>query len=112
MWSSRPSGPEITVPAYVDPIRPFARARIAIVTDFLSGLGGTERYTARLAQLLEQLGARVKVWVAEPLTSRVWADLLTAQGIPIRAAGSLHSVPKRGRAGRGRSPPAGPTSSS
>lgn len=64
---------------------PASGTHVAIVTDFLSGLGGTERYTATVAEALVMDGAAVEVFVAEPLRDTVWHDLLMGRGVAVHA---------------------------
>lgn len=61
------------------------RTHVAIVTDFLSGLGGTERYTATVAEALVAHGAAVEVFVGEPLRDATWHDLLIGLGVAVNA---------------------------
>ncbi|MGH3322147.1 MAG: glycosyltransferase [Streptosporangiaceae bacterium] len=67
-------------------------ARIVILTDFLSDLAGTERYTVTVAMALAVRGAAVDVFVAEPPRNRTWTDLLTAEGVAVHAPGSVTAV--------------------
>lgn len=68
--------------------------RVTIITDFLSDLAGTERYTATVAEALAASGVHVEVFVAEPLRDRTWADMLAAYGVAVHAPSS-HTTVKR-----------------
>lgn len=58
---------------------------MVIVTDFLSGFGGTERYTVTVAGALAARGIAVEVFVAEPLGDSTWSDVLTSGGVPVHS---------------------------
>lgn len=67
-------------------------ARIAVISDFLSDFGGTERYTATVCEALAARGVTVEVFAAEPIRDRTWVDLLAACGIVVNAPESAEAT--------------------
>lgn len=64
-----------------DPLPPLRR--LAIVTDFLDQLAGTERYTVTVASALASAGIAVDVYVAESPGDLTWVALLRSRNVAV-----------------------------
>jgi len=58
-----------------------SRMRVAILTDFLSGLGGTESLTVRVALGLSRRSHDVRVFCPRSPRDRTWVRLLRQEGV-------------------------------
>lgn len=57
--------------------------RVAVLTDFLSNLGGTEYYTTQLCLALKRHGVDVRLFCTRRPSHSVWENFLKHQQVPI-----------------------------
>lgn len=75
--------------------------RVAILTDFLAGLGGTETLTVRIAIGLRGRGHDVRVFCPRSPSNRTWIRLLRSSGVPVLLGAPERLFPDdRGARGR------------
>lgn len=75
--------------------------RVAILTDFLGGLGGTETLTVRIAIGLRDRGHDIRVFCPRSPTNRTWIRLLRSAAVPVFLGPAQRLFPDdRGARGR------------
>jgi glycosyltransferase involved in cell wall biosynthesis len=75
--------------------------RVAILTDFLGGLGGTETLTVRIAIGLRSRGHDVRVFCPRSPANRTWIRLLRSSAVPVLLGAPERLFPDdRGARGR------------
>jgi glycosyltransferase involved in cell wall biosynthesis len=74
------SAADMALPHSTDLLPP---RRLAIITDFLGQLAGTERYTVTVASALASVGTAVEVYVAERPGHPTWIELLRSRDVAV-----------------------------